>query len=282
MLEWWNSVYLLVISLLYKSWTGLLIPLLVFTTLALLVKRKRVLQNSSEIFSESVFNFLMMNVNAVIVIPIIIWLSPYISNHLWVLFDMSELNPFLCGVLALFWGDFVGYWRHRFEHIRWLWPSHATHHSDVNMSWLTLERFHPINRLTTFIIDSTLLLIIGFPPFAIITTNLIRHYYGYFIHADLPWTYGRFGQWFVSPVMHKWHHANVLRAYKSNFATVFSFYDRLFGTYYMPGMCTVALGVDGLSKRSLLYHLTYPFIISNYQKVDQHSKTSVEPKKSQQ
>lgn len=275
MLELWDSTYLFAISLLYHSWSGLLIPLLLFSSLALIVKRKRILQNIPETFSESVFNFLIVNVNALIVTPIILWLSPHMSNYVWILLDMSEFNPILCSVLAVIVGDFVGYWRHRLEHIRWLWPSHATHHSDANMSWLTLERIHPINRVTTFVIDSTLLLMMGFPPYAILVNNLVRHYYGYFIHADVPWTYGRLSQWLVSPVLHRWHHANVPQAFNSNFATVFSFYDRLFGTYYMPGQCTAELGVDGLTKQSLFHHLAYPFRVSSYQRIEQYNKRPV-------
>ncbi len=67
------------------------------------------------------------------------------------------------------------------------------HHSDTDMTWLTLSRFHPINRITTALIDTFFLALLGFPTWALVANNLVRHYYGEFIHADLPWTYGRFG-----------------------------------------------------------------------------------------
>jgi sterol desaturase/sphingolipid hydroxylase (fatty acid hydroxylase superfamily) len=107
--------------------------------------------------------------------------------------------------LAEFLGDFIGYWRHRLEHTKWLWPTHAIHHSDEEMTWLTLNRFHPINRITTVIIDSTFLVAMGLPAWAVIANSLVRNYYGYFIHADLPWTYGPLGKVFVSPAMHQGH-----------------------------------------------------------------------------
>ena len=96
-------------------------------------------------------------------------------------------------VFAIFVGDFIGYWRHRLEHTRWLWPSHALHHSDTEMTWLAGYRFHPINRLSTVLVDSLLLSLFGFPPYALVINGLVRHYYGQFIHADLPWTFGIFG-----------------------------------------------------------------------------------------
>lgn len=164
-------------------------------------------------------------------------------------------------VAVLFIGDFISYWRHRIEHTRWFWPAHVIHHSDTDMTWLTLSRFHPINRVTTAAIDVSLLAVLGFPAWALVANNLIRHYYGEFIHADLPWMYGRFSKLFVSPVMHRWHHARDVTGAGSNFATVFSVFDRGFCTYYVPGLCNVPLGVtdDQYPGHGLIRHLLHPF-----------------------
>ena len=161
----------------------------------------------------------------------------------------------------LFLGDFVSYWRHRVEHTRWFWPAHVIHHSDTDMTWLTLSRFHPINRVTTAVIDTFALALLGFPTWALVANNLVRHYYGEFIHADLPWMYGRLRTVFVSPVMHRWHHARDVTGTGSNFATVFSVFDRAFGTYYVPGLCNVPLGVtdDQYPGPGVLRHLLHPF-----------------------
>ena len=121
---------------------------------------------------------------------------------------------------VVFIGDFVSYWRHRLEHTRWLWPAHAIHHSDTQMTWLTLARFHPINRATTAVVDITALTVLGFPEWALIANQLVRHYYGECIHANLPWMYGPLGAIFVSPVMHRWHHARDVVGAGSNFATI--------------------------------------------------------------
>lgn len=165
-------------------------------------------------------------------------------------------------VAVLFIGDGISYWRHRVEHTRWFWPAHVIHHSDTDMTWLTLSRFHPINRVTTAAIDVTLLALLGFPTWALIANNLVRHYYGEFIHADVPWMYGRFSRVFVSPVMHRWHHARDVTGMGSNFATVFSVFDRWHGTYYVPGLCTVPLGVtdDQYPGTGLIRHLLHPFV----------------------
>jgi sterol desaturase/sphingolipid hydroxylase (fatty acid hydroxylase superfamily) len=163
------------------------------------------------------------------------------------------------GLIAVFLGDFISYWRHRLEHTPWLWPAHAIHHSDTEMSWLTLARFHPVNRLVTSCIDFVVLSLLGFPAWALIANHIVRHYYGEFIHADVPWTYGPLGRVFVSPAMHQWHHARDVEGAGSNFATVFSVFDLAFGTYYVPGRCNVPLGVTEDVGKGVVHQLIYPF-----------------------
>ena len=83
--------------------------------------------------------------------------------------------------------------------------------------------------------------------------------YGDFIHADLPWTYGPLGWIFVSPAMHRWHHAREIRCAGTNFATVFSVFDQAFRTYHVPGACNVPLGVRDDIGQGALAQLAWPF-----------------------
>ncbi len=65
---------------------------------------------------------------------------------------------------------------------------------------------------------------------------------------------------FVSPVMHRWHHARDVTGAGSNFATVFSVFDQAFRTYYVPGLCTVPLGVNDEMGKGTVGQLMYPFV----------------------
>ena len=94
----------------------------------------------------------------------------------------------------------------------------------------------------------------------IVANVMVRHYYGEFIHADLPWTYGPLGRLVVSPVMHRWHHARDVTGAGSNFATVFSVFDQFHGTYYVPGLCNVPLGVTDDMGKGTIGQLLYPFV----------------------
>jgi sterol desaturase/sphingolipid hydroxylase (fatty acid hydroxylase superfamily) len=248
----------------------LAISVLAFGVIALLVKGREAFAAAQRAIEEVKVNLGFYFFDALFVAPMLSVMIAAIrqliaGNSLTVfpssMWDAAGLPVTL--FVVLFVGDFISYWRHRVEHTRVFWPAHVIHHSDTDMTWLTISRFHPINRVTTAAIDVSLLALLGFPTWALIANNLIRHYYGEFIHADLPWMYGRFSSVFVSPVMHRWHHARDVTGSGSNFATLFSVFDRGFGTYYVPGLCDVPLGVtdDQYPGHGLFRHLLHPFAV---------------------
>ncbi len=265
---------------LIKAGGELLWPALFFLALGLIVKRGQFFTDAKRAAHEASLNVQIVAFNAILVAPALIFGSQAVVEIIYGanLFAIqpsfwSGVPAWLTILVAIFIGDFIGYWRHRLEHTRILWPSHAVHHSDTEMTWIAVHRFHPINRVTTFFIDSSILLMLGLPPFALIANNLVRHYYGAFIHADLPWTYGPLSRIFVSPAMHRWHHAKDAEAFDTNYATVFSIFDRAFGTYRVPGPCDVPLGVTDDMVASLYGQMAHPFKPSSYQNwvsVDEH------------
>ncbi|MGM3150811.1 sterol desaturase family protein, partial [Escherichia coli] len=90
----------------------------------------------------------------------------------------TELPPVLALAAVLYIADGISYVRHRLEHTRWLWPIHAMHHSDRELSWFSAYRQHPLNRLWAVAFDIGLLLLIGVPLWAIYANALVQHYYG--------------------------------------------------------------------------------------------------------
>ena len=160
---------------------------------------------------------------------------------------------------AILVGDFSDYWTHRLMHGRRLWPIHAVHHSDTEVNWLTQSRIHPINRLITQSCSICLLSVVGFPLWALAVGGFLRYCYSLLVHADVPWTFGPLGGILVSPAMHRWHHARDVSGAGSNFGFVFAVFDRAFGTYYLPGPCGVALGVNEPLGRSAAAMLLHPF-----------------------
>lgn len=250
-----------------------LLPLPLFVLIGLLVKGRSLMGDALRALPEFRLNLLIHFFDALFLLPVAVFLSESIGEFIEALpFALSRsfwegFPPISVVFLTIFAGDFVGYWRHRLEHFSLFWPSHAIHHSDTEMTWTTIFRFHPINRLTTLAIDSGFLVVLGFPYYAVALNAVVRHYYGALIHADLPWTYGWLGKLFVSPAMHRWHHASEPLAYGKNFATVFAVLDKTFGTYYLPGVCRGPLGVKGRLGVSWIREMVYPFRPSAYQGV---------------
>lgn len=234
-------------------WTAalaLIVPAAIFALIAYAVRRRASFETAWAAAGEVRVNLTLYAIDILFVTPLLalagVAMGALIQRGGLVMLDqaMWAVQPaWLTLFAAVFAGDFVSYWRHRLEHTPWLWPAHAIHHSDTAMTWTTLLRFHPINRFTTGLIDSGMLAILGFPLWAIIANNLIRHFYGMFIHMDLPWTYGAAGRIFVSPAMHRWHHVREASGAGANFATMFSIFDQAFGTFHLPGPCREPLGV---------------------------------------
>jgi sterol desaturase/sphingolipid hydroxylase (fatty acid hydroxylase superfamily) len=227
----------------------LMICAVVFAALAWLTKGRRALADGRAAVGETRINLAMVTVDAVAVGPVMaIGMATVVgalaahglqldTARLW-----ASIGRWPTVAAAIVLGDLFGYWRHRAQHSRWLWPAHAVHHSDTRLTWLSLERMHPIDRAGS-LLDMVLLSALGLPVWALAANALVRHYYGYFIHADLPWTLGKLGWVINSPAMHRWHHARDVEGSGHNFATVFSVWDRAFGTYYQPGPCAAPLGV---------------------------------------
>ena len=221
----------------------------VFGALAWLTKGRRALADARAAAGETRINLAMVLVDALAVGPVLAVGMGAAAGALAVYglqLDTARLWAWMgrwpTVAVAVVLGDFFGYWRHRAQHSRWLWPAHAVHHSDTRLTWLTLERMHPIDRAGS-LLDMLLLSALGLPVWALAANAMVRHYYGYLIHADVPWTLGKAGWVINSPVMHRWHHARDVEGSGHNFATVFSVWDRAFGTYYQPGPCTAPLGV---------------------------------------
>jgi len=243
----------------------LAIAAVVFAALAFAVKGRRSLADARDAAGETRVNAVISFLDQLVVSPVvaivIAWLTTAARDRGMVLPTTplwSSLPPVPTLLAAVFLGDFVGYWRHRAQHLKWLWPAHAIHHSDTRLTWFSLERMHPVDRLGSAL-DTVVLAALGAPFWAQAGNVFVRHYYGYLIHADLPWTFGKAGWILNAPAMHRWHHARDVQGSGSNFATVFSVFDRAFGTFYLPGPCEAPLGVREDMGRGALGQYLHPF-----------------------
>ena len=236
----------------------------VFFVLALLVKGVRAVSDARAAASETRNNLTLYILDKLTVAPALGFASTavyslvhapgtvYAGEAFW-----AWLGPVGTAISAVVICDFLGYCNHRLFHTSWLWPSHAIHHSDTRLTWFSLLRMHPFDRIGT-LIDLLGLILLGLPDWAVITAVLVRHYYGHLIHSDLPWTLGKLNWVFISPAMHRWHHALEYRGSGVNFATVFSVFDRALGTFYAPGVCDAPTGVHDKIEPGLIGQYLHP------------------------
>ena len=252
----------------------LIMPALAFLIIQILFRREHWLSDMKQARQETELSLKIVLFNAAIAMPLIsivlTFLHGWVHEHGLYLFKSAHWETLpapLVLFFAVFFGDFVGYWRHRFEHTPILWPAHAVHHSDTEVTWLTSARWHPLNLLTVHGIAGTAMLVMGFPVWALLFNSMVRGYYGFFIHANLPWTYGKLGRFIVSPAMHRWHHSAEEKAFDKNFAEIFCLFDRMFGTYYLPGPCDGPLGVHDDMKPTLRSQIGFAFTPKAYRRL---------------
>jgi len=158
--------------------------------------------------------------------------------------------------------DLVLYWIHRGFHRGVLWKYHAVHHASEDLEWTSAARFHPINIIFGTTLVDILMLVAGIKPDVFIFLMAFTTLMSAFVHANLDWTFGPLKYVFVSPVFHRWHHAQLERTADRNFAVNFAFFDVLFGTFHMPeGERPASYGIaDDNMPSGLGMQLLYPLL----------------------
>jgi len=127
--------------------------------------------------------------------------------------------------------DFVWYWYHRLgHHVNFFWAAHIVHHHSEAFNFTVAAR------ITTFqaIIRTgfwCVLPFLGFHPTMVITMLLVHGAYSFFTHTQLVGKIKWLEYVFVTPSVHGVHHASDEKYLDKNFGDMFTFWDRLFGTF---------------------------------------------------
>ena len=129
----------------------------------------------------------------------------------------------------------AAYATHRLFHsFPWLWRVHRVHHYDTAIDVSTGLRHHPLEVLLTLLIDSLVAIMFGLLPLALMIYSISDLMFALFSHANikLPAKIDHtLRVIFVTPRIHAIHHSAYQPETDSNFGTVLTIWDRLFGTY---------------------------------------------------
>ena len=131
--------------------------------------------------------------------------------------------------------DLYIYWFHRLQHSHpLLWRLHEAHHSNTSIDWLASMRSHSLEILINQTVEYAPIILLGAAPEVAVLKGAISAIWGLWIHANVDVKTGWLQVVINGPEAHRWHHAKDREAYGSNFATKLAFWDRLFGTAFLP------------------------------------------------
>jgi sterol desaturase/sphingolipid hydroxylase (fatty acid hydroxylase superfamily) len=145
---------------------------------------------------------------------------------------LPALPQAVLGVVAL---DLFAYFAHVLLHKSWLgWQFHRVHHSENAVDVTTAFRQHPGETVWRMLWQLAAVLVFGIPLWIVIIYLVVSALNAQMEHANirLNGSFDRFLRLIiVTPHMHKVHHSRDQRETDSNYSNIFSFWDRLFGTY---------------------------------------------------
>jgi len=155
------------------------------------------------------------------------------------------------------------YWWHRANHeIPFLWRFHEVHHLDRFLDTTSAVRFHFGEVLLSALVRGVVIVAFSIPLGSVLIFEALVLIAALFHHSnfEIPERLDRaLALVIITPGIHWVHHHRVRADTDSNYGTIFSFWDRLFGTR-SPTRRTadMAIGVEGREERDFLGLVTAP------------------------
>lgn len=195
-----------------------------------------------------------------VVLPISIWAT---GHHLGWRPDWWSGAPGL--LLDLILLDFLIYWWHRANHVApLLWRFHEVHHLDLFLDTTTALRFHFGEVLLSALARAAMIVVFDIPITSILAVETLILIAAIFHHSNValpPAFEAGLARLIITPSIHWVHHHAVRHDTDSNYGTVFSFWDRLFGSKSpTPRKLDMTIGVEARAERPFPRLLIRPFL----------------------
>jgi sterol desaturase/sphingolipid hydroxylase (fatty acid hydroxylase superfamily) len=194
-----------------------------------------------DLISTAVQTFVAGAIMGAIVLPVLHYLPETFLGRRFLFGLSNQLGPLWVQVLSVFLlSSLWQYWMHRFEHTNdFLWKLHGYHHSVTYIQISNVLVSNPMDWALRNVLGGLTLGIIGFNPFAIVLAGVVGLGYGDFSHCGADVKGGWLNYIFNGPEVHRWHHSTAFPddpkfRYGCNFGVGVTFWDLLFGTFYLP------------------------------------------------
>lgn len=181
---------------------------------------------------------------------ILLLVSDWVTENNFGLLNYGQFLPLslyiIFGVLFL---DLIGaYLPHYVQHkVKFLWKIHLVHHSDHKVDTTTANRHHPFESVVRYLFTLLGVALLGANMGLVFLYQSLSVILSQFNHANINISpkIDKFLSFFiVTPNMHKVHHHYVMPYTDSNYGNIFSFWDRLFGTFKSLNPSKIIYGVD--------------------------------------
>lgn len=140
-------------------------------------------------------------------------------------------NTWWVWVLLILITDLVWYWYHRLGHqVNFLWAAHIVHHQSEEFNFTVAARITVFQSLIRNLFWCVIPFL-GFHPRMVITILIVHGAYSFFTHTQLIGKLGWLEHILITPSLHGVHHASDEKYLDKNFGDVFTFWDKLFGTF---------------------------------------------------
>lgn len=181
------------------------------------------------------------------------WASRYSEVHNIGLLYQWPPGAWSHAVLAVLFLDGWTYcWDWLNHRLPLLWRFHRMHHADVQMDVTTANRFHLGEIAASSLLRIPIILLLGIRLPELVAYEAMMFAVVQLHHANigLPEKLDRLLRVFiVTPAMHKVHHSRRREETDSNYTSLLSFWDRLFGTFRIrPDSHAIRFGLDGLDR----------------------------------
>lgn len=193
-----------------------------------------------DLMSTAVQTFVAASVMGAVVLPVLHYFPNTFLGRRFLFGLSNQLGPLWIQVVIVFLlSSFWQYWMHRFEHYNeFLWKLHGYHHSVTHIQISNVLVSNPLDWALRNVLGGLVLSIVGFNPIATVIAGVFGAY-GDFSHCGADLKGGWLNYIFNGPEVHRWHHSVKFPdgpkfRYGCNFGVGVTFWDQLFGTFYLP------------------------------------------------